>query len=233
MPVESMVKQQLAKNPKQHLSLLFVNHQYNRIIFRDELAALEASSNGKLTVDHIVSDATGAPEGFKPFSIGRPGKLMIKTWLRTRRKGNLPEEFYLCGPHGLLEVFQQALTQSGASTDCIFKEHFFVPTAARQPSTTFPDQTIELRWQNEVRNLTVPSGKNILQATLDAGLPVPFSCQKGQCGTCVARVTSGRVHLANNFALTSEQIGSGLTLLCQSHPATEGVKIELSPQPLR
>lgn len=33
---------------------------------------------------------------------------------------------------------------------------------------------------------------SILDAALAAGVPVPFSCQRGECGSCRAQVVSGR-----------------------------------------
>jgi ring-1,2-phenylacetyl-CoA epoxidase subunit PaaE len=226
-PIYAMINEVLRTAATDTISLLFVNHHYSRIIFRDELESLQATSNGRFTVDHILSDAGGVPEGFRPFSVGRPGKLVVKSWLRARRTPAPAEEYYLCGPHGLLNVFDQALQQSGIAPTQIAKEHFFVPEAG-QPTPLFPQQTVALRWHKQTKKVVVPSGTTILQAALHAGISAPFSCQKGQCGTCTARLVEGNVHMSHNYALSGEQLQEGLVLLCQSHPTTENVTLELA-----
>ncbi len=39
--------------------------------------------------------------------------------------------------------------------------------------------------------ITVPAGKSILDAVLDAGVQVPYSCMEGVCGTCETTVLEG------------------------------------------
>jgi CDP-4-dehydro-6-deoxyglucose reductase, E3 len=61
-------------------------------------------------------------------------------------------------------------------------------------------------------------GRSVLQAGLDAGFSLPYSCRTGHCRSCRARVVSGRVdHAATplNY-LTPEQREKGFALLCQA-----------------
>jgi len=74
----------------------------------------------------------------------------------------------------------------------------------------------------------VKSGKSILQASLEGGINVPYSCTKGQCGTCRAKLLSGEVKLRKNHILTDDELKAGQIILCQAFPATDGVSIKTS-----
>jgi ring-1,2-phenylacetyl-CoA epoxidase subunit PaaE len=61
----------------------------------------------------------------------------------------------------------------------------------------------------------------ILEAALEAGIDVPYSCQSGVCVTCKARITEGTAEMENNYALTDEEIERGFILTCQAQPTSE------------
>ena len=67
-------------------------------------------------------------------------------------------------------------------------------------------------------------------AVLDAALAVrpelPFSCKGGMCASCKARVLSGTVEMAKNFALVDEDLAAGYVLTCQAHPTSEQVTVD-------
>ena len=55
---------------------------------------------------------------------------------------------------------------------------------------------------------------------------VPYACKGGVCGTCRARLVSGKVRMDRNFALEAEEVDSGYVLACQSHPVTDAVEVD-------
>ncbi len=67
------------------------------------------------------------------------------------------------------------------------------------------------------RTLQVDADGTILQAGLDAGLRLAFSCQAGGCGTCKSRLLSGEVEMGRN-CLTEQERAEGHILLCVSRP---------------
>jgi len=69
------------------------------------------------------------------------------------------------------------------------------------------------------------SGNSVLEAAMDAGVDAPFSCQGGVCATCRAKVTSGKVVMDSNMALTDEEVEEGFILTCQAHPASANVVV--------
>lgn len=66
------------------------------------------------------------------------------------------------------------------------------------------------------------SGQSILDAALEAGWEMPFSCRRGACESCRAPVLSGEFVGPTAFG--------GDALLCQAHPRTN---LEIAPREIR
>jgi CDP-4-dehydro-6-deoxyglucose reductase len=64
------------------------------------------------------------------------------------------------------------------------------------------------------------NGESILDAALRAGINLPHSCKAGRCGSCRARLVSGRVRYPRGrpLALSAEEEAAGDVLLCQARP---------------
>lgn len=82
---------------------------------------------------------------------------------------------------------------------------------------------------NEVA-VECPKGGYILDAALEAGLELPYTCKGGICGCCVGRVATGAADQSDigdiSFVLTEEEVANGLTLLCMARPVSDVVRIE-------
>jgi ferredoxin len=59
--------------------------------------------------------------------------------------------------------------------------------------------------------------QSVLEAAEDAGVEIPFECRSGICGQCKTRLTSGRVAMDVQDALTAADRTHGLILACQAH----------------
>ena len=53
---------------------------------------------------------------------------------------------------------------------------------------------MQITLEGHQRPVPVEPGDTILASLLRAGLPFPFSCQAGNCGTCKCELVSGDVH---------------------------------------
>lgn len=70
---------------------------------------------------------------------------------------------------------------------------------------------------------TQVSGETILETARRAGLTPPFSCEAGNCGTCMAKLTEGAASMRINDALTEDEVEDGYVLTCQAIPTTATV----------
>jgi CDP-4-dehydro-6-deoxyglucose reductase, E3 len=68
------------------------------------------------------------------------------------------------------------------------------------------------------RSISVPEDLSVLAAAQRAGMPLPHSCRSGRCGSCRARLLSGRVEYPNGppLGLSAQESRDGYVLLCQA-----------------
>ena len=57
------------------------------------------------------------------------------------------------------------------------------------------------------------------------GMSPPFSCESGNCATCMARLVEGTVTMHVNNALTDDEVAEGWVLTCQSVPTSPSVHV--------
>lgn len=67
-------------------------------------------------------------------------------------------------------------------------------------------------------NATVRENETILESARRVGLTPPFSCEAGNCGTCMAKLTSGTATMRVNDALDDDEVAEGWVLTCQGVP---------------
>jgi ferredoxin len=70
-------------------------------------------------------------------------------------------------------------------------------------------------------SVPVNPGETLLESARRAGLTPPYSCEAGNCGTCIATVTDGLVTMRANEVLDDSEIDEGLVLTCQGVPQTD------------
>ena len=69
----------------------------------------------------------------------------------------------------------------------------------------------------------VPEGKTVLQAGLDAGYELPYSCREGVCRTCRGTIREGTVdygHVSPRY-LSEDDKAKGYALFCQAKPLAD------------
>ena len=68
--------------------------------------------------------------------------------------------------------------------------------------------------------------ETLLESARRAGLSPPFSCEAGNCGTCMAKLVEGKATMRVNDALDEDDVAEGYILTCQGVPDTESVTVE-------
>jgi len=85
--------------------------------------------------------------------------------------------------------------------------------------------------QGAEQSIECPSDTYILDAAVEEGIDLPWSCKGGICGCCVGRVASGAVDMSDvddiSFVLEEEDVAKGMSLLCMARPvAGQDIVIE-------
>lgn len=82
---------------------------------------------------------------------------------------------------------------------------------------------VTILFERKTTTATLVPGETILETARRAGLTPPFSCEAGNCGTCMAKLTEGAAVMRVNDALTDEEVEDGYVLTCQAVPCTDTV----------
>ena len=75
-------------------------------------------------------------------------------------------------------------------------------------------------------SVTMMAGETILEAARRAGMGPPFSCEAGNCGTCMAKLTEGSATMRVNDALDEDEVDDGYVLTCQAVPDSADVTVD-------
>ena len=89
-----------------------------------------------------------------------------------------------------------------------------------------PTETIVVRLDGRKHSVRYQPGDTVLEAVRRAGLRPPFSCQAGNCGTCMAFLEVGEVAMRANQVLDAEEVAEGWVLTCQAVPTSREVIVD-------
>lgn len=238
-PLMSILKTILEKEPMSFVFLLFGSRNENEIIFKHQLDALAKRYDGQLFIEHIISQpslekAKGLGGFFSkgkptwPGKIGRIDGNMFKKFMEENPPRHKQSEYFLCGPGGMIDSVEKALLNSGADKKNIHHEYFTSSSNATAPTlgAVVDGAMLTARLDGRTFQTTVPKGKHLLFAVIDAGGDAPYSCTSGACATCMAKVTKGTVKMDACYALDESEIKQGFILTCQAQATSEEVEIE-------
>ncbi len=227
-PVMSITKHVLAET-RRPVRLLYANRDRGSVIFDGALKALQGTHGDRLEIRHHIDSDGGflTPE-------------VITDFVRTRTDA----DFYVCGPGPFMDVVESSLQSLGVEQDRIFIERFLVQeqektdalidesaaagaagTAGASDAEVVPDEvTVLLGGKTAV--VRYQPGDTLLETARRGGLRPPFSCEAGNCATCMAYLKEGSVRMRANNALTPEEVEEGWVLTCQSLPLGQDVTVE-------
>jgi len=105
-------------------------------------------------------------------------------------------------------------------------ERFEMPDDQPTASETASPESIVIRLERRKHVVRYQPGDTILAAARRAGLRPPFSCESGNCATCMARLEQGKVEMRANNALSQHDLDEGWVLTCQSVPVSREVVVD-------
>ena len=232
-PVLSIVKSILSREPKSQVTLLYGNQRVASIMFREELEQLKNRYMARFQLIHILSRENRDTEILNGRINNKKGSELIQGLLDLQTT----DEFFLCGPEGMISEVSRGLRGAGIDDAKIHYE-LFGASAADAAAVVEKHHDRARRLGGKVCAVTVksdgretllelsPDGENILDAATAAGLDLPFACKGGVCATCKAKLMAGEVEMDLNHALEADEVAAGYILSCQAHPVSETVVID-------
>ena len=228
-PVLSIVATVLEEQPRSRVTLLFGNRRTASVMFLEELEDLKNRYLGRLQLVHVLSRE---PQDVELFS-GRLEPDRLRRILDVLAPVDTLDEWYLCGPYGMVTGAQELLRGSGVEDRHIHHEIFHVAEQESPREQVVVDESappaavVTVNLDGRTTRVEMPTkDETILDATLRSRPDAPYSCTGGVCGTCRARLVSGEVTMDRNYALEPEEVEAGMVLACQSHPVTDEVSLD-------
>jgi len=228
-PVLAIISAVLEEEPESRVTLLYGNRRTASIMFLEELADLKNRYPERLQLVHVLSRE---PQDVELFS-GRLDPERISRILSVLAPVETVDEWYLCGPYGMVTGAQELLAEAGVDGHHVHHEIFHVAEqeSPRQEVVVEegapPEAVVTVNLDGRTTRIEMPSrAETILDATLRSRPDAPYSCTGGVCGTCRARLVSGEVRMDRNYALEPDEVAAGIVLACQSHPVTDEVSLD-------
>lgn len=85
--------------------------------------------------------------------------------------------------------------------------------------------TVTIHLDRKKVSVPMVPGETLLETARRAGLEPPFSCEAGNCGTCMAKLEEGHATMRANDALEPDEVAEGYILTCQGVPDTDSVTV--------
>ncbi len=232
-PVISNVKTILEEEPNSRVTLLLGNQRTNTIMFRETLSFLKNRYMTRLLWVNILSKED-------------QGSDVLNGRLNNRKGGQLNQqlidlssydEYFICGPESMISEVSRGLRGVGVDEDNIHYE-LFASSADDARAVVEKHHARAKAYGGKTSNVTVimdgrashfelpTNGENILDAGMNHGVDLPYSCKGGVCSTCKARLVEGEVDMDITHGLEAGEIEQGFVLTCQAHPISDKVVVD-------
>ena len=99
-------------------------------------------------------------------------------------------------------------------------------TTSGEPFLREPTEEVVITLNGRRYRQSYTAGESMLETARRAGLSPPFSCEAGDCGSCMALLQEGEIEMAANEALSPDELDEGWRLTCQGYPVTKRVAVE-------
>jgi ring-1,2-phenylacetyl-CoA epoxidase subunit PaaE len=221
-PVLSLAATALSVEPQSSFTIVSGNRAAAEVMFSDALAELKDGYPERLQLVHVLSRET------------QPGDLLSGR-LDAARIGELIkalglqdiQEWFLCGPLGVVKAAREALTGlTGRVHVELFHAEELPPPAVTAGQTDGPAVAVTILLDGRSTEFAMGRHERVLDAALKVRGELPYACKGGVCSTCRAKVVSGEVTMAANWALEPEELAAGYVLTCQSMPVSDQLMVD-------
>jgi len=178
------------------LTLLYGSRNADCILFRNELAELEAKCN-KIKVIHVLSDEnTQLPDGAEKGFITSE---LIKKYAPADENYSV----FLCGPLQMYEFVDKELEKLSLEKKYIRHEmfgEFHNPSSQPDYPSDIPETVrITVTIQDKTYIVKGSSADSVMQTLEKNGISVPARCRSGECGFCHSHLISGKVYVPKHL----------------------------------
>lgn len=176
-----------------YLTLIYGSRNREDILFREELEKLEAASNGKVRIIHVLSHETadGYEHGFITEELIR--KYMVP--------GN--NSYFICGPQVMYRFVAGEIAKIAPEQKWVRRELF---GASKTPWELpgYPEKSkdkiyhVTLLQNGKQYHFDASANESLLIAIERAAIPMLSHCRSGECGWCRSRLLTGNIFIPDD-----------------------------------
>ena len=234
-PVFSIIATVLDREPLSSVVLIYGNRTVADIMFLEELEDLKNVHPERFALYNVLSREEQDVALFH----GRLDRDRLGVFLDELVPPGDVDEWFLCGPRGLVDSARELLMEWGVDPSRVHAELFHTESieAARERATADAGPLARTDAGASAKVTIVLDGRRstftmdrrrerVLDAALRVRSDAPYACRGGVCGTCRAKLLEGTVAMEQCYALEQSEIDSGFVLACQSHPTSDSVVLD-------
>lgn len=222
-PIFSLIKTLLFAHEHINVVLIYSNASAEKTIFLHELRELEQKFNDRFRIKFLFSNII-------QLSKARLHRNLIVEFLKEYSLASYAATlFYICGPESYMRLCTYTLQENDVPKNNIKREDFVI-NAVRKRDALPPDESSHkavIRLNTEAIQFNINYPDSILQAAKKADINLPYSCEAGRCGSCIAKCVKGRVWHSYNEVLTENELKQGLILTCVGHAINGDIELEI------
>jgi len=229
-PIISIIKTTLQTESKSNFTLVYGNKNRYSILFKETLEALKNKYLDRFRIIYILSrEKTDADIHY-----GRIDQEKCQKIVNSSIDLKSIQAFFLCGPEEMIFTVKSFLENAGVDKQKILFELFNINATQKIDTTPIIQSTgnslsskvTVIQDGRSFEFMLSYDGNSILNAAMATGADLPFSCKKGVCCTCKAKLLEGEVEMDRVYGLEAEEIDQGYILTCQSHPRSEKLIVD-------
>ena len=222
-PIFSLLKTALYKYAHLSIVLVYSNTSPLKTIFFEELMQLKEKFGERFHAELLFSNESDLTRA----------RLHRDLLLQMINSFSVPHFsqglYYICGPQSYMRLCTYTLQEAGVPKEHIKKENFNIESI-KPPSSLPPDKEMHrahIYFGKHNYTVQVYYPDSVLKAAKKQGLSLPYSCEVGRCGNCVAKCIKGKVWHSYNEVLTDKELESGMVLTCVAHPVGGDVVLKI------
>ena len=224
-PMMSIIKHVLDTDKKSKFTLFYGNKDVEKVIFGKELDSIKNKYPSQFSVNYVYSQENYGTDIF----YGRIDTGKLQVWEKGLFNVLGTDEFFMCGPEKMTIDIREFLESKQIDSEKVHFELFTTGTANELNNITEEksksdslSSNVKVIIDDEEYEFALDSeGKDILEAGINAGIDLPYSCKGGVCSTCRAKVLEGEATMKLNYSLLDDEVNDGYILTCQAHPKSD------------
>jgi ring-1,2-phenylacetyl-CoA epoxidase subunit PaaE len=231
-PILSIIKSILSTEPNSTVTLIYGNKRTSSMMFKEELSFVKNRFLQRFKWVNVMSQEDQGSDVLKGKIDNKKGHMLQKQKIINILN---TDEAFICGPESMISEVSHGFREEGLEKSHIHYELFANSSADSEAILNKAKQRVEEYGESKTSKVTIIAdgrsidfdlatvGANILDAGMDNGVELPYSCKAGVCSTCKAKLVKGQVEMDISHGLEGHEIEAGFILTCQAHPISDEV----------